>query len=432
LFGRIHVPASGAVSFDIVEKIGGNGEDYGWGIYNLGDSVSILVGQTNSTDFPLGGAPAFQNVNKGNYDGFIARINNDGTGGYQASFVGGSDDDILVSVRPVVIKGYPVLLAFGTTKSTNLATINTAGGSFYSNVNSGGYDMMWLICNLNVTYKFYLSYIGGSNNDYLGQTGAPIGSNHLFYNAGDSVIYLGTTTHSDQTTHAPLFVGRGPGDLLNAGVPVFDSTKNNSNNDTHTIIAISIKRLFFALPVNWEKFDASVLSDCSVELTWKTGDETDLMQYVVQRSLDGRNFMDIAKISPAENSFSYHDENIPAGNLKLMYRVSAEKIDGEKTYSPVNVVQLCGSRQQQLIKIYPTLANNYFVISSLYTPQVKNVVIEVVDASGRKIMVRQLAAVNGTQTLYFEKKPAAGSYFVVVIDQGTSEIMQTQKIAIGM
>ncbi|MFI5188538.1 MAG: hypothetical protein ACHQF0_17530, partial [Chitinophagales bacterium] len=93
LFGRINVPASGAVSFDILEKIGGSGEDYGWGIYSLGDSVSVLVGQTNSPDFPLGGAPAFQNINKGNYDGFIARINNDGTGGYQASFVGGSDDD---------------------------------------------------------------------------------------------------------------------------------------------------------------------------------------------------------------------------------------------------------------------------------------------------------------------------------------------------
>src|SRR6185295_13409056 len=209
LFGKIKVPASGAVSFDIIDKIGGNGEDYGWGIYSLGDSVSILVGQTNSVDFPLGGAPAFQSINRGNSDGFVARINNDGSGGYQASFVGGSDDDLLVSVTPVIINGSPVLLAFGTTRSTNLATRNTTGGTFFSNHNSGGYDMMWVICNLNVTYKYYLSYIGGSNNDYLGKTAAPIGSNHLFYNAADSVLYLGTTTHSVQTTQAPSFVGRG-------------------------------------------------------------------------------------------------------------------------------------------------------------------------------------------------------------------------------
>jgi hypothetical protein len=55
LFGKISVPPSGPVSFAIIDRIGGNGEDYGWGIYSLGDSVSVLVGQTNSTDFPLGG-----------------------------------------------------------------------------------------------------------------------------------------------------------------------------------------------------------------------------------------------------------------------------------------------------------------------------------------------------------------------------------------
>ena len=75
--GSINMPASGAVSFDIIDKIGGSGEDFGWGIYSLGDSVSVLGGNNKKSDFPLGGAPAFQNVNKGNYDGFVGRINNE-------------------------------------------------------------------------------------------------------------------------------------------------------------------------------------------------------------------------------------------------------------------------------------------------------------------------------------------------------------------
>jgi hypothetical protein len=70
LFGKIKVPASGAVSFDIIDKIGGSGEDFGWGIYSLGDSVSVLVGQTGSPDFPLRCA-SISNVNKGNYDGLL-------------------------------------------------------------------------------------------------------------------------------------------------------------------------------------------------------------------------------------------------------------------------------------------------------------------------------------------------------------------------
>jgi len=430
LFGKINVPSSGAVSFDIIDKIGGNGEDFGWGIYSLGDSVSVLVGQTNSPDFPLGSAPAFQPVNKGNYDGFVARINNDGSGGYHASFVGGSDDDILVSVTPVVIKGFPVLLAFGTTRSNDLATINTAGGTFFSNHNSGGYDMMWVICNLNVTYKYYLSYIGGTNNDYLGKTAAPIGSNHLFYNASDSVLYLGTTTHSIETTQVPSFVGRGAVDTLNAGIPVFDSTKDNSNNDTHVIIAISIRKLFSTLPIRWEKFETAVLSDCSVQLAWRTANETEGTQFVVERSFDGRSYEDLATISANGNSFSYHDKDALQGTGKAIYRILAVDDDGEKTYSSVNAVQLCGEKQGQ-IKIYPTITSNYFVISGSYPQHVRELSIEVVDAGGRKIMIRQVVAASGKQTLFFDKRPASGSYFVVIRNKETAEILHTQKITAG-
>ncbi|HEV8507080.1 MAG TPA: hypothetical protein VGQ53_16830 [Chitinophagaceae bacterium] len=431
LFGKIHVPPSGDVSYDIIDKIGGGGEDYGWGIYSLGDSVSVLVGQTNSTDFPLGGGSAFQGVNRGNIDGFVARINNDGSGGYHASFVGGSDDDLLVSVTPVIINGFPVLLAFGTTRSTNLLTNNTTGGTFYSNHNSGGYDMMWVICNLNVTYKYYLSYIGGSNNDYLGKTAAPIGSNHLFFNASDSVLYLGTTTHSVENTQAPLFVGRGAVDTANAGIPVFDATKDNSNNDTHVVIAISIKNIFFTLPIKWEKFETSVLSDCSVQLSWRTAtDETDIAKYSVERSTDGRNYDEIATIEAIGHSFSYNDKTLSQGTSKAIYRILTVNNDGKKTYSSVNAVQLCGQKQNQ-IKIYPTITTNYFVVSGFYPQQVRELLVEVIDAGGKKVMVRQVPAVNGAQTFFFNKKPAAGSYFVVIRNEESSEILHTQKITTG-
>ncbi len=430
LFGRINVPVAGPVSFAILEEIGGAGEDYGWGIYNLGDSVSVLVGETNSSDFPLGSGPAFQNTNKGNYDGFIARINNDGTGGYQASFVGGSDDDILVSVRSVVINNITVLLAFGTTKSNDLATINTAGGSFYSGSNSGGYDMMWVICNLNVTYKYYLSYIGGSSNDYLGKTGAPVGSNHLYFNLADSVIYLGTTTHSNQATQYPLFEGRGPGDLLNQGVPVFDSTKDNSNNDTHTIIAISIRQLFILLPVTWEKFMTSVLSDCSVQLNWQTENENGVKQYIVQRSVDGRNYSDIAKFSPVGNSYAYHDLQLPPGYSNLTYRISAENINGQRAYSEVDAVQLCELRHTGL-RIYPTLAHDHLVISGLNVQAGEKYSVELFDVIGKKIMSQQLSNVSENTTFYFQHIPPRGSYFVVIRDSSHEGVLYTQKIAIG-
>ena len=429
LFGRIVVPASGPVSFSLIEKIGGSGEDYGWGITTLGDSVSVIVGQTSSPDFPLGTGQPFQNANNGAFDGFVARINNDGTGQYQASFVGGSDDDILVSVRPVIVKNLPVLLAFGTTKSTDLSAVNHTGGSFFNNSNSGGYDMMWLICDLGVSFKYYLSYIGGSNNDYLGQTGAPVGSNHLFYNNADSVLYLGTTTHSYEWTQAPSFVGRGATDLVNAGVPVFDSTKDNSNNDTHVILAISVRMLFYTLPVNLQKFDAMVVSDCSTELTWQSANEDATRQFLVQRSDDGMNYVTIATIpAVGGNSFLYHDMNLPLNASKINYRIAAQAVDGQWTYSSVRAVPPC-SRSLQRIRIYPTITRSYFVASG-FSSSPHNVLVEVVDASGRKLLTRQVETVNGSLTVYFDRTPPTGTYFVFIHTGAKNDLLCSQKIVV--
>ncbi len=209
LYGRIGVPASGPVTFEIIDKMGGSNSDYAWGIYSLGDSVSIVVGQTNSSDFPLGTGTVFQNTRSGAYDGFMAKIYNNGGTGYEATYTGGSDDDILVSVRPVIVNNQIALLGWGSTQSTDLAVQGFPTGTFYHGLNAGGLDMMFIICDFNFQNKYYLSYVGGSANDYLGITGAPVGSNHLFYNATDSALYLGTTTHSSHTTQIPKFVGRG-------------------------------------------------------------------------------------------------------------------------------------------------------------------------------------------------------------------------------
>jgi hypothetical protein len=195
------------------------------------------------------------------------------------------------------------------------------------------------------------------------------------------------------------------------------------------ILAISIRKLFFTLPIKWEKFETSVLSDCSVVLAWQTADEADVAQYVVERSSDGRNYQDIATIAANGNSFSYHDNEPLQGTAKVIYRILAVDIDGKKTYSSVNAVQLCGQKQQ--IKIYPTITTNYFVISGSYPQQVKELTVEVIDAAGKKIMMRQVAAINGAQALFFDKRPASGSYFVVIRNEETSEILHTQKITAG-
>lgn len=429
MFGRILVPASGSVSFGIIDKIGGSNNDYGWGIYSIGDTVSIMVGQTNSNNFPLGGGSPLQSARAGKIDGFIAKIYNDGSSGYKATYTGGSDDDILVSVRPVVVNQQVALLAWGSTTSTDLATRNFNSGSFFSNTNSGGLDMMFIICDMNMTTKYYLSYIGGSANDYLGITGAPVGSNHLFYNEVDSVMYVGTTTHSSQTTHRPLFVGRGPADFYNMHVPVFDSTKNNGNNDTHVIIAISAQSLFALLPIKWESIDAYMQADCNAaSISWSTTVEDMVARYLVQRSNDGIRFETIGIVARDNHLYSYMDNDL-VNFHRIYYRIAAENATGSMSYSPVRMITPC--KNLNAVSVFPTIVQNEFTVSGLLALHTDRVVVDLLDPAGRKIFTKQLSILSNQAAVHIPAGLTNAVYFVTVRDPFSQKLLLTQKIVVA-
>ena len=430
LFGRINVPASGSVNFDLIEKIGGSNNDMGWGVISLGDSVSVIVGQTNSNNFPLGAGTGFQTTRQGNYDAFLCKLNNDGSGGYNATYVGGSDVDILVSVRPVLLYNDIALMSFGSTESTDLTTFNIDQGPLFSNALTGGLDMMFLICDLSLQSKYYLSYLGGTANDYLGKTGAPIGSNHLYFNDADSALYLGTTTHSYDTTQLPKYVGRGVADIANTGVPVFDETKGNTGNDTHTILAISTKRLFVVLPLKWVSFGVRVLADCSAGLNWKTIHEQNVIRYTIERSIDGRAFQEIGNLPPGQQNYYYNDNTTSSLVGNVYYRVIAEETGNKKTFSNITTVSLC-DRQGTLINIYPTVITNSFTVSGLSNALAKNYIIDVIDESGKKITSYKVINAAVAENFYINKKPAGAFYFIIIKDADSGKTLKTQKVLIG-
>ncbi len=430
LFGRINVPASGTVNFDLIEKIGGSNNDMGWGIISLGDTVSVIVGQTNSNNFPLGAGMGFQITRRGNYDAFLCKLNNDGSGNYNATYVGGSDVDILVSVRPVMLYNDIALMSFGSTESTDLATFNIDEGSLFSNTLTGGLDMMFLICDLSLQSKYYLSYIGGTANDYLGKTGAPIGSNHLYFTDADSVLYLGTTTHSYDVTHSPKYVGRGVADIINSGVPVFDETKGNTSNDTHTILAITTKRLFVVLPLKWVRFGVRVLADCSAGLSWKTIHDQDVIRYTIERSSDGIRFKEIGSMPPGQQNYYYNDNTTSSLMGNVYYRVIAEEAGNKKTFSNIIAINLCDV-QNTSINIYPTVITNSFTVSGLKTSVSKKYFIDVIDESGKKIINYKVANAGAVESFYINKKPSGAFYLLIIKDADSGNVLKTQKVLIG-
>ena len=429
LFGRINVPSSGPVSFDILDKIGGSGSDYAWGILSMGDSVSILVGQTSSNNFPLGTGPVFQNTRAGQIDGFIAKLYNDGSPGYKATFTGGSDDEILVSVRPVVVNNQIALLSWGTTGSTDLQTRNFNSGTFFSNSNAGGLDMLFVICDFNLSIKYYLSYIGGSRNDYLGATGAPVGSNHLYYNVTDSALYLGTTTHSNQSTHIPLFVGRGPADYLNDGVPVFDETKGNGNNDTHVIIALSMRGLYGILASGQISLSLKQEKDCSSSLQWNAEGQTSLSNFIIEKSKDGRLFSPIGSVQGnGSGQYHYADKTVSA-SAHSFYRIKYQ-IQGMSTgYSNTAIVRPCNPVTADY-RIYPSVFNNNITVSGLLAFSGEQVIAEFFDSAGRLVLTLRKTVNGGSEIFTLPSRLLPGTYFIR-LKRGSNEEVICQRTVVS-
>jgi hypothetical protein len=289
--------------------------------------------------------------------------------------------------------------------------------------------MMFVICDMNLQSKYYLSYIGGSANDYLGITGAPVGSNHLFYNSPDSALYLGTTTHSSQTTHTPLFVGRGIADVLNNGVPVFDELKGNSNDDTHVIIAISTRALFSILPLKWVDYQVRTLADCGTLLQWTTTNNEYVGQYIIERSTDGIHFTPLDAVQPLTGNsgqYSIVPQQGTAG--KYFYRVNAVETDGKANYSAVLQSRNCGS-DKPLVSIYPSLVRQSFTISGLESLAEGATRFQLTDAAGRVVQESTITAGTYAREITLNPDLTSGLYFVL-IHSGAGQIRYTGKIIV--
>ena len=227
---------SAGTAFDYLDEIGGLAADNGYDteVYN---GKIYFTGQSSSATFPTT-AGAFDTTVNGTTDAIAAVVGlAGGSANYKASFYGGSGGSTLGNGVKLLTKSpciagsltEPVVLLFGTSSSSALPLKNVNGELFYSSTQAGSLDMFFAGFSSDMTQVKYATYMGGTQSDYLGDTGSPRGANHLWFNDVDS-IFLGTTTHS--ATHTPTLVLNG-----------FDTSKNNSTNDSHILFRLDVSSL---------------------------------------------------------------------------------------------------------------------------------------------------------------------------------------------
>ncbi|MEP7137055.1 MAG: GEVED domain-containing protein, partial [Chloroflexota bacterium] len=272
LVGVLPDGAAKPAAFSVFSYLGGAteegtiGTNTTVGVVTATNTFFFVASNTNSTAASMPGiAGGGQAVNGGGlFDTFISRIpiNGSAGAGFQTTFLGGTTEDNIGGIAFDTAANQ--LLVFGTTRG-GFPTVDTVPASnYYQGAAGGGLDIFVAIFNATLTAKSYATYIGGGNNDYLGQTGDLIGQGHVVYSVATGLSYLATTVHSV----LPAIAIGTPGGK--------DITGNTNGNDAHTVFAFNLNSYDYGdAPLTYDNGAAANAANSAISTTIRIGATVD-------------------------------------------------------------------------------------------------------------------------------------------------------------
>ena len=118
------------------------------------------------------------------------------------------------------------------------------------------------------------------------------------------------------------------------------------------------------LPIELTSFDAIPLLNNNIQLDWTTASETNNDYFTIERSKDGINWEQLAKVNGkgtfASTTFYRHIDQEPYAQLSY-YRLKQTDFDGKFSYSAIESIHFIKNAE---IKIYPNPVLNVLTISN--------------------------------------------------------------------
>ncbi len=166
-------------------------------------------------------------------------------------------------------------------------------------------------------------------------------------------------------------------------------------------------------PVELVSFSAALESE-TVNLYWQTGSEKNNSHFIIEKSIDGKNFTELAVVLGAGNSsavsnYSYADK-YPVAGINY-YRLKQVDFDNQYTYSDIRMVKVDSYNQ---INIYPNPANEWITISFLSN----FATIEITDVLG--IVVYQQKDLHQSEAVIDISRLNKGVYFIKISNDSKS------------
>jgi Family of unknown function (DUF5689)/Secretion system C-terminal sorting domain/Endonuclease/Exonuclease/phosphatase family len=116
------------------------------------------------------------------------------------------------------------------------------------------------------------------------------------------------------------------------------------------------------LPVTLIDFKAHLTQNKTVNLLWNVAEETNLKHYLLEKSLDGRNFVPF-KLVKAEGANVYKTTDEQPYNGTTYYRL--KMVDNDASYEYSKVVSVDKKSLNKTLKVYPNPASSVFFVENI-------------------------------------------------------------------
>jgi endonuclease I len=177
-----------------------------------------------------------------------------------------------------------------------------------------------------------------------------------------------------------------------------------------------------ALPVDLISFKG-LLAGNHVKLFWEVANERNLKQYIVERSVNGKDFVPAGTlVASGQSTYQFNDDVSKLTGRRLYYRLKQVDINGDMKYSQVFTVHI---PLNNLFSIVQNPASNRLRLQ-LYQP-VQHAMLQIIDMAGRVQM--QQSITQGAGVGYYDiSKLSPGAYFVKIIYDNQSHLSRLEII----
>jgi hypothetical protein len=312
---------------------------------------------------------------------------NNGTGTPSGGFASGgaSGGGIVIVIANTGFSGTGTIDVSGTNGNTTVQNDGSggggAGGSAILYAGNGGLGMSNITVNAN-------GGNGGSNTG-AGASHGPGGG------GGGGVIYANNTLNAASSAVA------GIAGTTSGGIN-YGATSGNTGGVTQNMTQAQMSTfpiVCSVLSMNFISISADDQGD-QVKLNWIVGNEVNVSEYQVEKSLDGKTFNSIGSVAyKASNSdinqYSFTDKSISAGGT-VYYRVKEIEWSNGSNYS--RIVSVGTDAQTSKLSVYPNPVNHSATISFTSTAQ-SNISLKLVDLKGALLWQTEYQANIGSNTL---------------------------------